>query len=277
MESTYRYYVLPAPTLGEPITRFPDANSRDHETHFPPFSNLGPLESHVRPHFVVFNSGQKLSNPKSLGRHAANMGLALKQIVPPSIDAFEMVVTMQSLYAAWTEVQVPDDFDMVGTLDRLGPSSEGGRDDGSQRGSPPRRRSQRSAARSRTQGSTGHYDGGQQRAIYALEDSSVTDDTIVEDDIAWIEGIDNWRKEGEDVGESGGSEVLDRSCDEQLAAYIDEHARTPPSPDAWNSWKPAWDGRKSRQPSAFERAKFSSNDWAVFKNGVYLTRFEQMV
>ena len=33
-----------------------------------------------------------------------------------------------------------------------------------------------------------------------------------------------------------------------------------------------WDDCRSRYPSASDRAQFSSNDWAVFKNDVYLTR-----
>ena len=104
--------------------------------------------------------------------------------------------------------------------------------------------------------------------------SSVTDDTVVEDDTAWIEYIHNWQKQDKGVAESGELDVFHHngSCDEQLASYIDEDARTPPSPGAWDNWKPSWDDRKSRYPNASDRVQFSSNDWAVFKNDVYLTQ-----
>ena len=70
-------------------------------------------------------------------------------------------------------------------------------------------------------------------------------------------------------------DVLDDSRDEQLTAYDNEHARTPPPPPgAWDSWKPAWDSRRSKHFTASDRSRFSSNDWAVLKNNVYLVRPE---
>ena len=279
VEPTYRYYVLLTPTLQAPICRFSDINSRDHETHFSPYQDLGPLTSHIQPHFVIFNTGKKLASFESDDILA--MIPFLTQIIPPSSDAISMVVAIQRLYRAWTGVRVPDHFyDTAGTPKRFHRPSEEGQDDRSQ-GGPSRRQGLRSATYSQGQGSqasAGHYEGGQQRAILPLQppeddDSScVTDDTVVEDDPAWIEYIHNWQKQGDGVGESWESDVLHDSCDEQLAAYIGEHARTPPSPGAWDSWKPTWDDRKSRYPSASDRAQFSSNDWAVFKNDVHLTR-----
>ena len=281
MEPTYRYYVLPAPTLQEPICRYPDVNGRDHETHFPPYSNLGPLTSHIHPHFVVFNTGKKLSSSKFLSQHVSEMILSLSQIVSPLSKALAAMMAIQRLYTAWTEVQVPDHFyDTIGAPNRFHRPSSEGRDDGSQ-GGPPSRQGSRSATRSQglgTSASAGNYEGGQQRGILPLQppedddSSSVTDDTVVEDDTAWIDYIHSWQKQGKGVAESSESDVLHDSCDEQLVAYIDEHARTPPSPGAWDSWKPTWDDRKLRHPSTFDRAQFSSNDWAVFKNDVYLTR-----
>ena len=193
----------------------------------------------------------------------------LSQIVPASSDAISMLISIQRLYRIWTGVQVPDHFyGTVGTPKRFHDSSEEARDGASQ-GGPPRRQGPRNATRSQGQGtsaSVDHYEGGRQRGILPLQppedddSSSVTDDTVVEDDTAWIEFIHNWQKQSEGVTESWESDVLHDSCDEQLAAYIDEHARTPPSPGAWDSWKPTWDDRKLRHPNASDRAQFSSND-----------------
>ena len=209
------------------------------------------------------------------------MFLTLSQIVPPSSNAPAMVVAIQRLYRVWTGVQVPDHFyGTIGTPKRFRPSSDEGQDDRSQ-GGPPRRQGLRSTTRSQgqeSQVSGGHYEGGRQRANLPLhppeddDSSSVTDDTVFEDDTTWIEYIHNWQKQGEGVAEGWKLDVPHDSCDGQLAAYIDEHARTPPSPGVWDSWKPTWDDRRSRYPSASDRAQFSSNDWAVFKNDAYLTR-----
>lgn len=156
-----------------------------------------------------------------------------------------------------------------------------GQDGPSQGGPPPRREGLRSATRSQGQGSqasAGQHGGGQQQAIHPFEppedddSSSVTDDTIVEDHTAWIGYIHNWQKQGEDAGDTWEPDELNNSRDKQLSAYMKEHARTPPSPDVWDRWEPAWNDRRSRYPNESDRAQFSSNDWAVFKNDVYLTR-----
>ena len=206
------------------------------------------------------------------------MILTLSQAVPPSSNALAMVIAMQGLYGIWTEVQVPEEFyDTTGTLNRFDRRSDEGRDDRSQ-GGPPRRQDLRSATRSQGQGSQvspSYYEGGQQRATLPFQpddSSSVTDDTVFDDDTDWIEYIHSWQKQGEGVAEGCEPDVPHDSCDGQLATYIDEHARTPPSPGVWDSWKSTWDDRRSRYPSASDRARFSSNDWAVFKKDVYLTR-----
>ncbi|KAI9566854.1 hypothetical protein HD554DRAFT_2272926 [Boletus coccyginus] len=186
-EPTYRYYVLPALTLEESMCRYPDVNKRDHETHFPPYSTLGPLTSHIHLHFVIFN-------------------------------------------AAW--MGVPDHFyDTIGTPNKFHRLSDEGRDDHSQ-GGPPRCQGLRSATRSQGQGtqvSAGYYEGGQKRAIHPLQPP----DDVTLYDTAWIKYIHNWKKQDEDVVGSWELDVLHDLCDEQLAAYINEHACTPPSPGAW--------------------------------------------
>ena len=121
----------------EPICRFSDVNNLgDHEIHFPPYSNFGPLTSHIHPHFVIFNTGKKLSS--TLVQHVTKMILTLGQTVPHS-DAFAMVVAMQRLYTAWSKVDVPKQFyDTMGTPQRFHRPSDEGQDDRSQ-GGPPRR------------------------------------------------------------------------------------------------------------------------------------------
>ncbi|KAF8434173.1 hypothetical protein L210DRAFT_3554279 [Boletus edulis BED1] len=285
VNKSYWYYVLPSPILKEPICRFPDVNedNHNHETFFPPFANLGLLESHIHPQFVIFNTGQKL---RDLSREDyGQMIKFLKQMAPPKYHAFDMLNDIQELYEAWTKANIPADYcNLTGTSKRARTPSEGGQDDRSQHDPPPKREDLRSATRSQGQGSQGaadRYAGGQQRAILPFrppedsedDSSSITDDTVVEDDTDWIEYIHEWQKESDGVAGKWESGELHDSRDEQLTAYSDEHARTPPSPGIWNSWKPTW-GSPSRDPKISDRSRFSSNDWAVFKNDVYLTRLE---
>ncbi|KAF8434167.1 hypothetical protein L210DRAFT_3506796 [Boletus edulis BED1] len=281
-QETYQYYFLPTPRFKEPICRFPDVNQSQHQTHFPPFTNLGLLESHIHPQFVIFNTGKKLRN-SPLG-DTFRMVSFLQQMVPREDDAGDMLDDILRLYIAWTEANIPADYcNLIGTSKRARPPSEGGQDDRSQHDPPPKREGLRSATRSQGQGSQGaadRYAGGQQRAILPFQPteeddaSSITDDTVVEDDTDWIEDIHKWQKESSDgVAGKWESGELHDSHDEQLTAYVDEHARTPPSPGVWDSWKPTW-GSPSRDPKIADRSRFSSNDWAVFKNDVYLTRLE---
>ncbi|KAF8434133.1 hypothetical protein L210DRAFT_2670700 [Boletus edulis BED1] len=232
VKKSYRYYFLPTPRLEEPICRFPDVNQSQHQTHFPPFANLGLLESHTHPQFVIFNTGQKLRN-LSAG-DSFPMVSFLHQMVPRKGDAANMLNDILRLYIAWTEANIPADYcNLIGTSKRARPPAGQGQDDA----------------------------------------SSVSDDTVIEDDTDWIEYIHKWQKESDGVAGKWESGELHDSRDEQLTTYGDEHARTPPSPGVWDKWKPTW-GSRSRDPSISDRSRFSSNDWAVFKNDVYLTRLE---
>ena len=97
----------------------------------------------------------------------------------------------------------------------------------------------------------------------------IIDDTVA-DDIACIEYVHKWQKQ---VDSGYGTTERWALRDERLAAYFDEPARTPPSPDSWDSWEPVWKDR-SACPSEWNRSQFSSNDWAMFEHDVYLTRRE---
>ncbi|KAF8550576.1 hypothetical protein OG21DRAFT_1499703 [Imleria badia] len=274
----FNYYVVPAPSLRDAICRFSDVESYEHKTYAPPFSELGPLESHIHPHYVTFNTGQKLSNANT--DLLLEMSDYLSQSASITSDAANsaLLATVQ-LYRNWLRAEVPTPPNE--SSNSLHPPGEEGRDGPSQGGPPPRCEGLRSATRSQGQGSQASADqhgGGQQRASHPFQppedddSSSVTDDTIVEDDTAWIEYIHNWQKQGEDIADSWEPDDLNNLRDKQLSAYIKEHARTPPSPGVWDCWESTWDDRKSRYPSESDRAQFSSNDWAVFKSDVYLTR-----
>ena len=278
----FNYYVLPAPSLRDPICRFPKADSGEHKTYTSPFSELGPLKSHIHPHYVIFNSGQKLSNINN-NAHIIRISRFLSQNASITAEASNSaLLAMMELYQNWTTANVPAQSRRPrASSNPSHPPGKEGQDGPSHGGPHPRRQGLRNATRSQGQGSQAsadQYSGGQQRAIHPFqlpdndESSSVTDDTVVEDDIAWIDYIHDWQKEGKGVADSLELDVLNDSHNKQLAAYIKEHARTPPSPGFWDHWEPTWDDQNTRYLSQLDRAQFSSNDWAVFKNDVYLTR-----
>ena len=73
---------------------------------------------------------------------------------------------------------------------------------------------------------------------------------VFDDDTDWIEYIHSWQKQGKGIAESCKSDISHDSCDGQLAAYINEHAHTPPSPGIWDSWKSIWDDHRLQHPNA---------------------------
>jgi len=57
--------------------------------------------------------------------------------------------------------------------------------------------------------------------------------------------------------------------DQQLGQWVKEQAR-PPRTEPWQTWRPGW----ASEEILFDgpnRAEFSTNDWAVWEYGVYLT------
>ena len=98
--------VLPAPTLRDPICRYHGLECHDH---YPPFATLGPFSSHIHPHFVVFNNGQKLLQFQD--SDITQMTHFLSQTLTSSWDRAALAIrSIQNLYRTWTDVQVPDDF-----------------------------------------------------------------------------------------------------------------------------------------------------------------------
>ncbi|KAF8550575.1 hypothetical protein OG21DRAFT_1499702 [Imleria badia] len=251
---TFNYYVVPAPSLREPICRFPDVDGDAHKTHVPPYSELGPLTSHIHPYYVIFNSGRKIGHFKY--GELLKMRRFLSQNASMTVgDAMSTLVSMFDLYVSWIKAKVPTQWRKHYTPSNPPhPPGGEGRDDPSQGGQ-----------------SSGSISVGLPFHPPEDDDSSsesVTDDTVEEDDTAWIEYIQNWQKQvdsGCGTAERWALGVLNDS-------YVDEHARTPPPPGSWDSWKPAWDDNHEAYPSASERSELSSNDWAVFKKDVYLTR-----
>ena len=269
--------------MEEFIFRFLDGNCRDYTAHKPPYSDLEPISSHIHPHFVIFNAGQKLAklDPEDILQMRTILGRRLS-LYHGDMSPLELI---DHLYLKWMAASIPAEWRKKVTSSNPRPPGAAEQDNHSQDGHPPRRQGLRSATRSQGQGSqvsAGQHNGGQQRAIIPFQapadddSSSVSDSTIVEDNTAWIDYIHEWQKQGQDAAapKMWEPDVLDDSRDEQLAAYDNEHARTPPPPGAWDSWKPAWDSRRSKHFTASDRSRFSSNDWAVLKNNVYLVRPE---
>lgn len=74
-----------------------------YTTHPYPFESLGSFSSHIQPHFVIFNTGQKLSKPSEPAS------------LPPSelsfpTNRFADSMLCKHLYEHWSGVNIPPEF-----------------------------------------------------------------------------------------------------------------------------------------------------------------------
>ena len=187
--------------MEEFIFRFLDGNCRDYTAHKPPYSDLEPISSHIHPHFVIFNAGQKLAklDPEDILQMRTILGRRLS-LYHGDMSPLELI---DHLYLKWMAASIPAEWRKKVTSSNPRPPGAAEQDNHSQDGHPPRRQGLRSATRSQGQGSqvsAGQHNGGQQRAIIPFQapadddSSSVSDSTIVEDNTAWIDYIHEWQK-----------------------------------------------------------------------------------
>ena len=135
--ASYEYYVLAAPSLHETyIDRYTDAAGASGRHDFP-FATLGPIQSHILPHFAIFDSGSKIA--KLLMVAFADLVRRYELITGNPAEARDAILQILELYDLWTGIEVPTAFkgasgeDLQQTLDAA-PSNSG---DSKRRAVPP--------------------------------------------------------------------------------------------------------------------------------------------
>ncbi|KAF9232398.1 hypothetical protein BU15DRAFT_81310 [Melanogaster broomeanus] len=207
--TTFQYHVLCTPDLKEPIHRF-DGPEKDagYTVHSLSFPNLGPLTSHVRPHFVVANSALKLTR------------LALAQF--PQQTRYDY-----RLYAQWMQLDIPTGFTGSG---------DGNRPDNASR--PPSKRAPSADGEGdEPDDGSNSTDAESENGDSAESQSSDTEETVMHDDewssaeeTAWIEEICDWTEKCREATSSEGGWAPDAVNDEQMAAYAKEPSAPAPPP-----------------------------------------------
>lgn len=85
------------------LARFKDYESDEAELVPFPFLDLGPLHSHVYPHFVVVNAAQKLQREDSFFERAESITRVLqKNTGLNKLSALQAVIDVQRLWTTWT-------------------------------------------------------------------------------------------------------------------------------------------------------------------------------
>ncbi|KAN0088111.1 hypothetical protein V8E55_006732, partial [Tylopilus felleus] len=249
----FKYILVPLQKLESPLCRFEGlrANGKDSPHNYP-YSTLGPLPTHVKPQYVVFNSGEKLQT-YSYGQLLRLVSILEREDILPNI------LSVIEIHQHWTTMAIPEGLN--------GPRS--GNEDGPD-------------ADCLSPASSVPFNGSKGSQMYDEDDiqststSGSTGDTWIDEhsgntskEVSRMAGISSWAEHCTEAASNGGwEEVFD---DDQVAAYAKEPSSSVPLPETWHGWKPRWE-RCEGKCTPFNTAKFSSNDWALYEEHSYLTR-----
>lgn len=111
------------------------------------------------------------------------------------------------------------------------------------------------------------------RILVCTDSSSISEESIIpdgtySDDALWAKKIFRWASKGAEEAQSNGGWETKLVNDKQVWRYQQEPVRDPPPADSWHGWRPSW---KKKGRSWADSSLFSSNDWAAYRNNVYLT------
>jgi hypothetical protein len=238
-------------------------------TYNPPYSDFPVIESHVHPLCVIFNAAPKI---------AASGRLLL---LPTPLQTLANLMVL--LHAQWTTAQEPPSGHPDDPSDD-GPSTGQGGHPGGPRRNPPR-------DTKRKRGRDVHGDAGGSPASFNVGFSSTkrqvthapttntpeldaNTDSLMSTCIV-DEGGDvsfkhhnldpkGWAIEVADVAAGGGFD-LSVVNDDQIGWYHEERVRKPRK-KSWHTWRADW-----LDTCPPDTSRFSSNDWAYWRDLVYLT------
>ncbi|EIW76846.1 hypothetical protein CONPUDRAFT_84717, partial [Coniophora puteana RWD-64-598 SS2] len=237
-QTTFKYYPVPQPSLRDEVIVVKPYRGGAHTVHTYPFATLGPIVTHVRPHFVVENTYAKYSAVKGYeSRDVTRAFQAALDMHYPGHDytAVNLFFKLSQASKKWARREVAPTFRRhVRTSRRLLPVyrvvSEWGTE----------------------------------------STVSVPKETEPFDRIEWIKGIARWQVGATLEADVDGWE-LNVYNDAQVVDY-----RSEPEPvfipipvDTWHSWCPSWQ-RDPKGNHLKDSTYFSSNDWAALEFRVLL-------
>ncbi|KIJ23681.1 hypothetical protein M422DRAFT_39494 [Sphaerobolus stellatus SS14] len=256
----------------DPLPQFDD--------HRYPFANLGPLLSHARPHFALYNAGAKI--PPLYSPNIVDIFRQCMQI-PTTNAAGSYISKIKGLYRLWTS-NAPPDFRRA----RNGPGLGGGAASsaGSGAGSGPSNPGRMTRSSTSFDAASSHGNaipfnsqanpGGRQVAAlhdintpglgaHTMDENHDAIESDNEDDLAHDIAASKkfvsawWEQTAEAVAFNGGWDT-DLCNDHQLGSYVEEHSRSP-----GEEWHPTWmrRGLPDYHKPPPDTTKFSSNDWSL--------------
>jgi len=118
----FQYHLVVMPTMKDVVIHRRLNLNRDleedifttpprHEVHnYPHHKTLGPFQSHVQPHFVIFNAGQKISLLDPPALNALSLSIAPTFSSGVEAQASWALLCCSTLYHSWHTAVVPNSF-----------------------------------------------------------------------------------------------------------------------------------------------------------------------
>jgi hypothetical protein len=269
--------------------------------HKYPFSTLGRLQSHAHPHFVIYNTGKKLTGkigPLDIVNNAERcMGISYA-------EALTCLIRIQAIYNSWTGGATSAPNFTPTNASRSDPGDEG--EDGNDGETEDRNRNRHGGGGGTQKTShvpttiiSGDKKGGNadegglptprqlksfphttdtpdlavddgqtsHESVDSIEESISDDDAVVD-----IADISKWAEGAEGAAMSQGGWDPAVINDGQLGRYAEEQARSPRKLP-WGTWRPSWmrRGLEDMHKPPPDTTKFSSNDWSLYDYCIALT------
>ncbi|EIW74656.1 hypothetical protein CONPUDRAFT_170010 [Coniophora puteana RWD-64-598 SS2] len=230
----YLYYLIPRRSMRDEVITETPSHRRPRTVHTYPFATLGPFRSHIRPHYVAWNLGEKLDEVYD-SREYEEMHGSVREILAlhaPHLTAIDTRKHLDMVSVATFRWKQERHASLWRPVQRI-----------------------RTTKRHRPEGE-----------LYAPEERTRPEEEKEDSEPGqrYVRCVSGWAL---DVAES----VMDASVlnDDQVAEYRSELEvpSPPPTREAWCEWRRAW--RRCRD-TAQDTSRFSSNDWAVVDFHVYL-------
>lgn len=94
------------------VSNVPSSSVPHHQPHhFPYYTTLGTISSHVQPHFVVYDAGQKIQNMDEATMRELSLSIKdMEMFGGNELTAHHNLRLCQLAYRNWTSVSVPESF-----------------------------------------------------------------------------------------------------------------------------------------------------------------------
>jgi len=275
----FKYHIVPLRPMHDiQITRIVkdtegDLSSSQFISHSYPYTTVGTLESHVYPHYVLFNAGEKVSKlmlklDYSIFRDWIEiifvrcLGVESESFAETLAEGY--AVEVRAMYTRWSRSPRLSLSDYIHRS--YAPTISSGTWPNGNGGSNHKIQSLNRSLEGSSRYISG-IDGAKVPECYDDIDSDDEDQQAYDFTKSKKVVLKWWEETTEAVAQQGGwdSNLVN---DEQIGPYIDERPRCPPL-EPWSTWRPTWPRVYIDMPP--DTRKFSSNDWAYKEEFVLLT------